>query len=660
MSATAPVAMHDPSQTDAARRISGLDGLRGVAVAAVLLFHTESRPLNGGYLGVDIFFVLSGFLITGVLLADGRSGRISLAAFWLRRARRLAPALLLLLSVLAVVRLFLPPDLQAAWRGDLIAALSYTTNWWEIVQSQDYFGQFGPESPTLHTWSLAIEEQFYLGFGLFMAFVVTRRVRRRSLLGLLALGTGVSVLAMLWTTAQGELSWAYYATVPRLQALLIGAMLAVVLTRRQPAAAVAVRSGPIGGGLVREAVGWAGLLGLAVLLAGVWPESFGPMYTVVAVCTAAVIWSVVGGGWLAAALSWRPLVLLGVISYSVYLWHWPIFLWLALGASLSMELVSVLLTLAAAIASYVVVERPIRKGRFTRLPPATQWSAYAMAAVAVLLLTLIPDRRPEQPSPVSDEEVAALVDQGQPAPRPGQSRKPPRQWPTARDVPNRIITNGDSTVLAFSMGFPLDKYPDRVIGGATMLGCGFSTLPYYPGPGIWQAPAECLTWRDEWRVWNSRIDAEVAVTAVSGWDTFDRQQDNRRIGPGDLYFDRSFSVAVESGLRIASRGGRVPVYALGMPCYASEKSDGQFRNDAARRERLNTLAEAVAQRVPNAHFVDLTTFTCDKGTSISKARSAALYLDGVHWSPRGGRAVWSLLLQRWAADGLLGKERGSE
>jgi peptidoglycan/LPS O-acetylase OafA/YrhL len=663
MSATAPVTRPDTRERrHGAHRISGLDGLRGIAVAAVLLFHTQSRPLEGGYLGVDMFFVLSGFLITGVLVADGRSGRIALGAFWLRRARRLAPAMLLLLSVLAVVRLALPADVRAAWQADLIAALTYTTNWWEIVQSGDYFAQFLAVSPTLHTWSLAIEEQFYLGFGLFMAVVVTRRVGRGALLGLLALGAGVSIIAMQWATTHGEPSWAYYATVPRLQALLIGAMLAVVLAGphrnlAEGAEYVGIPTRPGGWGLVREGAGWAGLLGLTVLLAGVWPEDFGPMYTVVAVCVATVIWSILGGGWLAATLSWRPLVLLGLISYGVYLWHWPVFLWLqAEDASLSMELASVLLTVAAATVSYLVVERPIRTGRFTRLPSATQWSAYAMAAVAVLLLILIPDRGPAHvASSVSDEEVAALVTQGQaqPSPQPGQVHRSPRQWPASREVPNRIVINGDSTVLAFGMGFPLDKYPGRVIGGATMLGCGFSTLPYYPGPGIWQPPAECLTWRDEWRSWNSRIDAQVAVTAVSGWDTFDREQDTRRIGPGDLYFDRSFAVAFESGLRIASRGGRIPVYALGMPCYASRKMDGQFRNDPVRRQRLNALAEAVVERIPNAHFVDLTGFTCDEATGISKTRSKALYVDGVHWSPQGGRAVWSLLLQRWQADGLV-------
>ena len=122
--------------------------------------------------------------------------------------------------------------------------------------------------------------------------------------------------------------------------------------------------------------------------------------------------------------------------------------------------------------------------------------------------------------------------------------------------------------------------------------------------------------------------------------------------PGNLFVDRAFSLALESGLEIASRDGDIPVYLLGMPCFAAKK-DAQFRNDPARRERLNALAQAVVSRVPRAEYVDLTALTCDDGAGISKDRARALYVDGVHWSPQGGRAVWALLMQRWRDDGVM-------
>jgi peptidoglycan/LPS O-acetylase OafA/YrhL len=636
-----------PTQSHGLARIPALDGLRAIAVAAVLLFHTGNSPLAGGYLGVDLFFVLSGFLITGILLAEaGRDGRIALGAFWLRRARRLAPPLLLLLLVLGVVRLFLPPSLGDTWRADIVAALTYTTNWWEIVQSGDYFAQFGPESPVLHTWSLAIEEQFYLLFAVFMAIVARRRIQRRSLLLLLLVGTAGSIATMYWATTSGNLTWAYYATVPRLQALLIGAMLAVLL-RGGPGPAVLAKW--------RDPVGVAGLAGLAVLLAGVWPASFGWTYTVVALCAAAVIWAVVGPSRLAGALAWRPLVALGLFSYGVYLWHWPIFLWLqGRDASVLAQLTAAALTVLIAAASYLMVEQPIRRGRFVRLPPGVQWASYAAVCASLVLLVLTPTRGSEPQIPLlSDEPLAALSDtqEGERS-RGAAPARLSREWPSDRHVPSRILVNGDSSMLALTMRFPHDRYPGRTVTGATLLGCGVSSLPYSPTGGVLPPPPECERWRDEWRAQGSSLGGQVAVTSVSGWDTINRKSEGELVVPGDLAFDRAFAVAFEDGLQIASRDGEIPVYVLGMPCFAA-RNDGLLRNDPLRRAQLNMLAQLVVERTPRAHFVDLDPLTCDEEVGVSKDRAKALYVDGVHWSPQGGRVVWAMLMQRWRQDRLM-------
>jgi hypothetical protein len=144
----------------------------------------------------------------------------------------------------------------------------------------------------------------------------------------------------------------------------------------------------------------------------------------------------------------------------------------------------------------------------------------------------------------------------------------------------------------------------------------------------------------------------VAVTGVSGWDTINRTSDGDLVVPGDLVFDRAFAVAFEDGLKIAGRDGEIPVYVLGMPCFAAQ-NDGLLRNDPLRRAQLNMLAQLVVERVPRAHFVDLDPLTCDEEVGVSKERARALYVDGVHWSPQGGRAVWALLMQRWRTDGLM-------
>ncbi|MGA8112477.1 MAG: acyltransferase, partial [Actinocatenispora sp.] len=174
--------MYDPRTTGFAHR-PALDGVRAVAVAAVLVFHGGLAFLPGGFLGVDAFFVLSGFLITSLLLVEwGRTGRIRLPAFWARRARRLLPALLLMLAAVSVVaRWLLPSGDLGPVRGDSLAALLYVANWRMIFRGSDYFAQTAAPSPLQHTWSLGIEEQFYLLWPLIVvaAFGWYRLRRRR-------------------------------------------------------------------------------------------------------------------------------------------------------------------------------------------------------------------------------------------------------------------------------------------------------------------------------------------------------------------------------------------------------------------------------------------------------------------------------------------------
>lgn len=250
-----------------------------------------------------------------------------------------------------------------------------------------------------------------------------------------------------------------------------------------------------------------------------------------------------------------------------------------------------------------------------------------------------------------DESLTALTDgEGEQASR--APARPSREWPPGRHVPMRILVNGDSSMLALSLRFPHDRYPGRDVTGATLLGCGVSPLPYSPTGGVLPPPPECERWRDEWRARGSEVGGQVAVTGVSGWDTINRKSDSEVVVPGDLVFDRSFALAFEDGLKIAGRDGEIPVYVLGMPCFAA-RNDGLLRNDPLRRAQLNMLAQLVVQRVPSAHFIDLDPLTCDEEVGVSKDRAKALYVDGVHWSPQGGRAVWAQLMQRWRKDGLI-------
>jgi peptidoglycan/LPS O-acetylase OafA/YrhL len=315
-----------PLVTDPDRRsrYPALDGVRAVAVTAVLVFHGQPTWLPGGFLGVDVFFVLSGFLITTLLLVEfRRTGTIRLAAFWGRRARRLLPAMLLVLvAVVMAGRRLLPPEELNALRVDALATLGYVANWRMIFRGGDYFARTAPASPLQHTWSLGIEEQFYLAWPL---LVIVALRWRRGTAGLLALCLGGTVAAAVlsaWLYRPGQdPARVYYGTDTRAGALLAGCAVAIVLTNRRPSAR-AGRVLTVAGGVA------AAVIAVAIVSArGDLPLLYRGGLTTVAVAVAVWLAHLVTAprGLTARTLSLPPVAWLGRISYGVYLWHWPLF-----------------------------------------------------------------------------------------------------------------------------------------------------------------------------------------------------------------------------------------------------------------------------------------------------------------------------------------------
>ena len=226
-----------------------LDGIRALAVIAVMLFHAGNTYATAGFIGVDVFLVLSGFLITLLLLRELRStGRVAFGAFWMRRARRLLPALILVLVAVAIFGAFVATDDEAlGLRGDLLGSLFYVQNWRFVLSGASYFTQFGSPSPLRHMWSLAIEEQWYLVWPLmlFGIMALTRRNLRAVTAVILALAAGSALLMAALYHQGGDASRAYYGTDTRAQALLVGAALAVLFTMRSaPRNRMRVRGAP--------------------------------------------------------------------------------------------------------------------------------------------------------------------------------------------------------------------------------------------------------------------------------------------------------------------------------------------------------------------------------------------------------------------------------
>lgn len=362
-----------------------LDGLRGVAIAGVLAFHAFAASgidaVRGGFLGVSLFFTLSGFLITSLLLREREAtGGNDLRRFWARRIRRLAPAALVVVA--AVVVLSGPFDVLHARTADAVAATWSVTNWHIIVAGQGLILQtvVGPLGPT---WSLAVEEQFYVGLVALVVVAMMTRAPRRVLAGACVLGWAVPMLLTnLVTGWHPSLEFGTWARAPELFA---GVALALWVTGRRPP-----RWSPRAG----DAAAGAGVVVLAGLMLFVnydppWLLRGG--YGLVALVSAATLLGAMAHGRVASALSNRPLVALGTVSYSLYLVHWPTIL--VLDADRTglhgwvLAVVRILASLAVAVVLHVAVERPIRRLRTPWWPTFAAWlGAGAVLTVAAIVV----------------------------------------------------------------------------------------------------------------------------------------------------------------------------------------------------------------------------------------------------------------------------------
>lgn len=493
----AGVPVEIPSVSGSHRYMPALDGLRALAVAGVVAYHFNFHWANGGYLGVDFFFVLSGFLITSLLAGEWMgTRRIGLRSFWARRARRLLPGVLVLLLVLTAYDWLGGPNISTAtFRPDAIATLFYYANWHLIFTHQTYFTQFQLPSPLKHTWSLAIEEQFYIIWPL-VALAMFRILRRKEPATTSALprqarfsrGTALAVTATLAAASALEMallyrhgadtSRIYYGTDTRAFELLIGATLALAVTGR-----------PEHPPRVRRLLHLAGPVA-AVALAYLWVSAgddlgnpSGWMYQgglVVAGVLAAVIIASVAqpdAGRLGTVLSNPPLRWIGQISYGLYLWHWPTYVLMTdvttglSGASLLAARLGA--TFFAATTSFYLIERPVRRYRWKGWPFAVSTvSAVGLTAVAIVAGTAPVTAAVASPADYASVRVASPTAPPQPPPTPivlpaGQRISPAR--------PLRVITIGDSVMVEAELGI---KAALQATGEATV------STHSFPGWGL--------------------------------------------------------------------------------------------------------------------------------------------------------------------------------
>ena len=648
----APIRVGPRRYVSPGRGIAALDGVRAIAVALVLADHGGVPGMSGGFLGVDVFFVLSGFLITSLLLDEvGRTGRIGVKSFWIRRARRLLPALIVMVLAVVTARELFAAEATANLRDEAVAALFWMSNWLFVAQHTDYFSQGAPPSPLQHTWSLAVEEQYYLLWPLMVAAVVaglaalayrrgtplTPRALRTAVFVLACAGVLASAAASITLAADASLNRVYFGTDTRVQALLVGAAAAALVVQdwRGLAAGVTV----LRSRWTRWTARLLPALGLVVLVlaahsaTGSAEEFRHGLLIVVAVAAVLVIAPVAldQDGPVARLLSAGPLVGLGAISYGVYLWHWPIFL-LVNGERTGVTgwqlfALRCAATLAVAAVSWWLIEQPIREWRPVSVPMLPLAAASA-ATAAMVAMTIVPVKlTPQTPVPGPLVDSAALV-----APEVPVEVAPPPRPGAPGDM--RVAVFGDS--IAWTLMRYLPPTPGVHFADYTTIGCGIARGgPYeYVGQELDQKP-ECDAWPSRWSQRISYERPDVVLLIVGRWEIVDRMNEGRWTHIGDEAYDSYLRAELRRALDILGSTGARIVVTTEPYNRRAEKPDGSLypEDHPERVDAWNELLRGVVDDRPNVTVADLNDKLSPNGYYTTKVDGIRMRSDGVHPTP---------------------------
>jgi peptidoglycan/LPS O-acetylase OafA/YrhL len=647
--------------------IPALDGIRGVAILVIMSYHGGVFLTSGGFYSLDMFFALSGFLITSLLLSEWqRTARIRLGQFWSRRARRLLPALLVMLLAVAFFAAFLvPADTYPTLRGDSFSAIFYYANWHFIASGSNYFNQTALTSPLTHTWSLAVEEQFYLVWPLIFLGVFKLWKSTRALLVVCVVGALASAVEMGLLYSPNDVNRVYYGTDTRAQSLLVGAALAVSLSlwadRRRRAGTFVAGSDrgrrrlggdpawavqTAGGRAAALAVGLAGVAMSAVLWTAVSPNdalAYRGGFLLAALATTAVLFSVVCSqrSVLARCLSVAPLRYVGRISYGLYLWHFPLFIYLDHARTgltgYPLFAVRVAATLVVATCSFYLIERPIRQGNLLR-----GWRSWAITpavvvstAVALVAATNVPAVATPAPPPA----VASVQESGPPV---------------------KALIVGDSTAETLDIGLSENArdYGITSFNGG-ILGCGFTSGAQVEEKGVdtamdprcrgGSAPAN-TQWPDLWKADIAKDHPNVVMILAGRWEVSNRSYDGRWTNIENPTYAAYVQRELRHAVQVAGSGGAA-VVVMTAPCYdTGEQSDGQSwpEDSRGRLAIYNGIVRSVADSTPGVSLLNFNAMACPGGQYEPVINGEQVRLaDGIHFTFTGGNVfapkIWPFI-----------------
>ena len=639
-----------------------LDGLRALSVIAVILYHAGIHWIPGGFIGVEVFFVVSGFLITSLLIDEQHvSGKVSLKQFWIRRARRLLPALFTMLVVALVAVTFFAKDSAADFRRDVVPALAYFSNWWQIYFVETPYFAANSLPMLRHLWSLAVEEQWYVLWPVVFTFVLgNKRIPRwisAVAIGLLAAGVMVGTALAFIADNETRINFLYLSTLTRSSGLLLGAALAWAWRPWKKAVNRFAKTRSC----VSDAFALAAFAVLGYIAAFIHAadELLYVGGLAAATIASAVIIAVVvrsGNSQVKKVLSIPLLVEIGRRSYGLYLWHWPIFV--VTSARLSSTRLAYALCATVIVNEFVYqfIEVPTRKGAIgnwlrqrqqlsamrRRLPVVLSAVVVALVGVSSVQLSGIQAR--DVSVDTGNADVVFVVPTSIPSPATTLANTPATSTTLAK-LPRRLLIVGDSQAHAIAINKPSGIEKTFSITDGSIDGCGV----YDRGVGIGGETgkfrrnfANCSGFETKWAKTAASSRADVALVVIGAWEVMDLQINSLLFKLNTVPADTIFKTQLQRGID-ALRKQNVAVALLEVACMRPVESKGgpvpplPQRGDDSRTGHLNALMrEVAAPENDGVYFVSGPKEWC---SDPKVANSLSYRWDGVHVYKPGAKLI---------------------
>ena len=604
--------------------LPALDGIRALSIVLVMLYHGGVPGFDGGFFGVDIFFGLSGFLITSLLVEESHlHGRINLLQFWRRRLKRLMPAIVALLLGVNVISLFVQPaGLYSQLGADTTSSLFFFANWHFIVSQFNYFQYFKLSSPLGHMWSLSIEEQFYWVWPPFLWFVLRRNVSVWTLVALtIAIGVASQALVLFELAHQASTSRIYYGSDTHLQGLVWGAGAAFLFAR--------VRRQGGTSALVARLLATLSPIALVVIL--MCAHTIGSnssflnhgAFVLVAICVSVILLylSTSPTSMMARLFSWRPVVFVGQISFSLYLWHYPIFRFITRNnihqAHYSLFAVRVAVTIIVATISFFVIERPLRRSKLPNRP----WHYLLIGSLVTALAigSLVLEHR-QNAQPVF---------------------KPPRGVP-AHQVNALLLGDSVALTLMFHSSNWAPHY-GVTLASDTILGCGLTSSAYdFEGTNQRRRNLPCRTdshgvnpLLERWRGDIAKYQPSVIVVLAGRWEAHDQfTARDGLININEVALQRKIQASMLALHNMAQSAGSQVVYLTSAYVNPAQDFFGSSYKEfnPLRTDRYNALITNYARTTGDKVF-DINPIICPTGKFQWKVNGITVRsADGIHFS----------------------------